>query len=355
MTVRGNRSMPKRQYSIPEPPKIASHTTPCEEPWVIKYQFRKLDDMQVNDSNRSALKRLVGKEDLPHMIFHGPSGTGKTSAVKCIIKELYGHNEKFMIKWVNAPVDRGIVEIRNNVQPFMSSGCVQPVEPGRAHFKFLIVEEGDNMTEKAQAMLRQLIETYSGNARICILCNNLEKIHAAIRSRCAVFFFGALPCELIKNRLTYVSEREHIVIDQESLGAIADESNGDMRFAINLLQKIADNFAGEEITADKIRINLGNINSELSEEIYECCMDYHHGVKSLKEVWTLLNDRLDHYNVPIHNILQDISDMVVETDGLGVAKKIHIVKNLAKCASAFDSNIKMQVIITNCILGFCPS
>jgi len=168
----------------------------------------------------------------PIYFFYGPAGTGKTSTILALAKQMYTPSEmRGCVLELNASDDRGIGIVRDEIQTFVSTQTLH-----KKGIKLIILDEADAMTTDAQNALRRIIEQYTATARFCFICNYLSKIIPAVQSRCTRFRFGPLSNEQMMPRLQYVIDKENVQIDQEGKKAILQLANGDMRRALNILQ-----------------------------------------------------------------------------------------------------------------------
>lgn len=206
-------------------------------PWIEKYRPNNLNDIIHHDHIVNTLKKFIKDKTLPHLLLHGPPGTGKTSTILSCAKELYGDQFDLMVIEINASEERGIEVVRTRINQFVNTKnlCC----PTNNMFKLIILDEADSMTSDAQAILRKTIEKNIKNVRFCLVCNYVKKINIALQSRCVIFRFSALSSDSIKNRLECVVEKENINISRKGINAIIKHSHGDMRRVFNILQAVS--------------------------------------------------------------------------------------------------------------------
>jgi len=202
--------------------------------WVEKYRPKTLNEIINQEEVVSRLKKFVEMKNMPHLLFAGPAGTGKTTAAHALAHDLYGENYRQYMLELNASDERGIGVIREKVKEFARSRT-----PPDIPFKIVLLDEADNMTADAQQALRRLMELYSANTRFILIANYPSKIIDPIQSRCAFFRFQPLKKEDVVNRLRFIAENEGVDYDEEALETIYEISEGDMRKAINVLQASA--------------------------------------------------------------------------------------------------------------------
>ena len=203
-------------------------------PWVEKYRPKTIDDIIGHEQNIITIKKMLSNGSLPHLLFHGTPGTGKTSLILSIVEEIYGKSKNLMVMKLDASDDRGINSVREEIK-----GFAQKINMFHQGIKLIILDEIDSMTFDAQFALRRIIEKYSKTTRFCLICNYENKIIPAIRSRCTNFRFGPINMNYIKDKLTYICEKENLTYDTSVLDCISMISKGDLRKSINFLQSLS--------------------------------------------------------------------------------------------------------------------
>ena len=194
--------------------------------WIEKYRPKSFDEIVGQNEIIQAVKDRI--DNLPHLIFEGSAGTGKTTTAQVIATTL---GTDFLE--LNSSEERGIDTVRGKIMSYCKH-----LSFSKAPYKILFLDEADSMTPDAQLALRPLMEKFSHNCRFIIGCNYVEKIIQPIISRCKVYKFRPVDKTSIIKRLRYVAEKENIFVSmsEQDLEGLAEHSRGDMRKAINDLQ-----------------------------------------------------------------------------------------------------------------------
>lgn len=206
-------------------------------PWAEKYRPKTIPNIIYHEKITKSIINYIEANNLPHLLFYGPAGTGKTSTIITIAKHYYREDFYNMILILNASEERGIETVRNRIKQFVTTYGI-PENSTTPPFKLIILDEIDAMTEDAQAILRKVIEKYVNNVRFCFICNYLKKINPAIQSRCIIFRFKPIPSNYLYDFVIYICTEENIKIKKNAMNLIIKRSGGDMRKLLNILQSI---------------------------------------------------------------------------------------------------------------------
>ncbi|MEF8784848.1 MAG: replication factor C small subunit [Haloarculaceae archaeon] len=204
-----------------------------EEIWLEKYRPETFDDIVGQDTIVDRLRSYVERDDLPHMLFAGPAGIGKTTASVTIARELYGEDWEEHFLELNASDERGIDVVRDRIKSFARTSF------GGVDYRIIFLDEADALTSDAQSALRRTMEQFSNNVRFILSCNYSSQIIDPIQSRCAVFRFSPLADEAVEAQIRKIAATEGITVTDDGVDALVYAADGDMRKAINGLQAAA--------------------------------------------------------------------------------------------------------------------
>ena len=193
--------------------------------WIEKYRPKTFDEVVGNEDIVNELKELVKSKNIPHIIFEGEPGVGKTTLAHVVANEL---GIKDVLE-INASDERGIDTVRDRIKTYARTKSLYGL-------KIIILDEADFITSEAQHSLRRIMEKYSTNCRFIFTCNYISKIIVPLQSRCRVFSVRKLKKEDLIKITKRICEKEGIQISDEDMEQLIAFSNGDARFIINNLQ-----------------------------------------------------------------------------------------------------------------------
>ena len=199
--------------------------------WIEKYRSQTLEQYIGNDAIKARIADCIANNDIPHFIFAGSAGTGKTTLAKLIVKNIHCD-----YLYLNASDENGIDTIRDKVKGFASTASFQPL-------KVVILDESDFLTQPAQAALRNLIEEYSAYTRFILTCNYVERLIEPLQSRCELHVLkpptkGAVA----KHICTNILDVEGVTYDVKDVVTVINEFYPDIRSVIKVLQSnVKDN------------------------------------------------------------------------------------------------------------------
>jgi replication factor C small subunit len=199
--------------------------------WTEKYRPQDFDEMVGQKEIIKRIEAFVKSKNMPHLMFAGPAGVGKTTLALIVARQLFKDTWKNNILELNASDERGIDVIRVKVKDFARTKAL-----GNVPFKIIYLDECDALTKEAQQALRRTMENYTQTCRFILSCNYSSKIIDPIQSRCAIFRFRPIPKEEIFRIIDKIAEKEGIRIDLNGKEALYSVSHGDCRRVENILQ-----------------------------------------------------------------------------------------------------------------------
>lgn len=194
-----------------------------------KYYPKTLDDIFSQDVTIKILKNMIKNNTLYNMIFYGEYGTGKTATINKFVEEFYGSNNKLFVLRLCVSDDRGVDAIRTKIIPFVETNNLFSKKQ-----KLIIIDDYDLMKSDAQKLLKYIIDTYSNNCKLCIICNNLNKVIMSLQIRCIKFKFNKCKKIDLYNKIEYICNNENFKYTASSISLLTDYYN-DYRKILNII------------------------------------------------------------------------------------------------------------------------
>jgi len=305
------------------------------EVWTEKYRPDTLSEVVGQKDIVNRLKAFEERGSIPHLMFAGPAGTGKTTCAISLAKDLYGDEWKQNFMETNASDERGIDVVREKIKNFARTKAVN------AEFKIIFLDEADALTQDAQQALRRTMEQFSSNCRFILSCNYSSKIIDPIQSRCSVFRFNRLKEEEVKEYIKRIAENEGFKVSEEAVSAVLRVSDGDLRRVTNVLQTASmnnDTVEEEDIYGAAASLRPEEINEVLEKALEGDFMDARDQLSDL-----MIDRGLDGQDV-INAIHREVLDLDLSDSG-----KLQIIDNLGefefRIAEGGSSDIQIEALL----------
>ncbi len=308
-----------------------------EEQWTEKFRPDNLDDILGHDAVLRKLRTYMNDGSMPHLIFVGRSGVGKTTTALSIAKEIYQDNWRANFVELNRSRERGIDAIRGEVKEKARSRSLTEKD-----FRIIYMDEADDLTDQAQAAFRRIMENYSENIRFILSCRSLSKIIDPLQSRCALFRFRPLSKEKAEKWIKKIENEEDLSIDQDAINVLVRVSKGNLRNLTNLLQVAAsiDREIDEAVVKSALKETTmmdikglilraqSNDFIDVREELYDLLIEKGYNAERILE---MIHDEI--YNLPMDkekrkNIAVELGEVDFDM-ARGSKRRIHLQRLLA--------------------------
>lgn len=310
--------------------------------WTEKYRPSKFYELVGQDDIVKRVESLTNSMNIPHLLFAGPAGTGKSSLALIVVKELYGQGWHENYLELNASDERGINIVREKVKNFARTKSF-----GKVPFKIIFLDEADALTPEAQQALRRTMENYSSTCRFIMSCNYSSKIIDPIQSRCAIFRFKLLEKKDIEKYLMEIVKRENLTMVPESIEIIYEGSEGDCRRATNLLQATAS--ISPNITPELVSTIISNAKPKDIKVVldYALAGDFQRSREKLLDV--MLKESISGQDV-IKAIQKEIWNLPVEPE-LKVRLTEKTGETEFRIVEGSDPFIQLQALLASFVLA----
>ncbi|HNX18198.1 MAG TPA: replication factor C small subunit [Methanoregula sp.] len=310
--------------------------------WIEKYRPTKLSDIVGQDEIVERLSSYVKTGNLPHLLFTGSAGVGKTTAAVSLAREFFGESWQMNFRELNASDERGIDVVRNQIKQFARTTPL-----GEATFKILFLDEADALTTDAQAALRRTMESYAKTCRFILSCNYSSKIIDPIQSRCAIYRFRPLAPLAVKEEVGRIAAKEGLTVTPEAMDAMVYIAQGDMRKAINALQGAA--IISPAIEAQMVYSITSNARPEEIEELIRLALaGEFDGAES--QLMHLLHER----GISPNELINQCYRALTKRD-MDRTLKVELIDALGetdfRLSEGADSDIQMEALIARFVLS----
>jgi replication factor C small subunit len=310
--------------------------------WVEKYRPKTLSDVVGQEEAVGRLKAYVKSKSVPHLMFAGPPGTGKTTSAIALAKDLYGENWSGRFLELNASDERGIGVVRGKIKEFARVSTTD-----RTGFKIVFLDEADALTHDAQSALRRTMEKYTQTTRFILSCNYSSKIIDPIQSRCAVFRFRPLTVDQVKAYIRKIATEEGVDVTQDGVDALVFVAKGDLRRVVNSLQVAAA--LGERVDADVIYKTTSTARPDEVKALLETALDGDFMAARNKLDGLLIEYGLSGEDV-IRQIHRSVFDLTVD-DRLKVSLVDKIGEAEFRMVEGANERIQIEALLAHFVLA----
>jgi replication factor C small subunit len=308
-----------------------------------KYRPKKFSEIINQKHVVERLKSFVKEKNIPHLLFSGPAGCGKTTSALVIAQELYGNSWRQSTLETNASDERGIDTIRNKVKDFARTKSF-----GEVPYKIVILDEADALTSEAQQALRRTMETFTNTARFILICNWSSKIIEPIQSRAAVFRFKPLVDADIKKYIERIVEVEKLKITEDAISAIIYLSEGDLRKVANILQSSSS--IGEKITQEVVY----NVTSQAKPDDVKDMLNLAIGGK-FEEARKKLQDMILRQGLSGVDIIKEIHKQIFSLEDLDNEQKVNLIEKTGeyefRLTEGSNDLIQLEALLAQLLLS----
>jgi len=311
--------------------------------WTEKYRPKEFSEVLGQDEIIKRVEAFVKKKNMPHLLFAGPAGVGKTTLSLVIARKLFGDDWRNNFLELNASDERGIDVIRVKVKDFARTRAI-----GDVPFKIIYLDECDALTKDAQQALRRTMENYTQTCRFILSCNYSSKIIDPIQSRCSVFRFKPLPKDDAGKIIDDIAKHEKLTIDEKAKEALIQLSEGDCRKLENIMQSCA---AMKSHITEQVIFSVASAArpKEIHDVLIACAKGDFLGAKN-KLLDTMLNHGLSGIDV-----IKQVQPEIWKLEGVDSRKKLEMVKECGEAefrmVEGSDEFIQLEAMLAKFVLA----
>jgi replication factor C small subunit len=311
--------------------------------WVEKYRPRNLSEIVGQQEIVSRLESYVKNiSEMPHFLFAGPPGVGKTTAAHALSREILGAHFREAFLELNASDERGIKVVREQIKDY-----ARIMPPPGVQFRMIALDEADNMTSAAQQALRRTMETFSRTCRFILSGNYSSSIIQPIQSRCAIFRFKPLRKMDLEDYIQEIANKEKLTIDQEAIDALIEGSGGDMRHVLNTLQTCAANT--KTITTEVLYEVMGHISPKEMSDLLALTLEN----KNFPQARKKLRELLYQYGLSAKDIISQLHSATISTSLLDSNKKVEVLKIIGEVDYRLTVGANDEIQLASLLANLC--
>jgi len=300
---------------------------------VEKYRPKNSDEIILDSFIKEKINKIIENKNIPNLIFTGENGTGKTSTISFLSKQIYENNFNECILELNAYDDRGLSIVSSTIYTF----CKRKTD----HTKLIILDEADSITPKAQNLLSSLLSEFKNSVRIVFICNDCSQIIEAIQSKCIMISFSKIPEKDILERLIYICNNENIKYTLDGLNKLISVSNGDIRQCINNMECINGTF--ENINIENVNKFIGKPNNEIITAFFDNCHK-----KNLSECLNIIQLLYNNGYTP-NDILLNFGTFIFEKNKISESDKMKYYSIISQYYSKVNSGYDTFLQLIGCV------
>ncbi|MGB0652751.1 MAG: replication factor C small subunit [Thermoplasmatota archaeon] len=311
--------------------------------WVEKYRPQSLGDVVGQQEAIERLRAYVASGSVPHLMFAGPPGTGKTTSAIAMAKDLWGDDWRGRFLELNASDERGIGVVRGKIKEFARVGTAGDPDG----FKIVFLDEADALTHDAQSALRRTMEKYTATTRFVLSCNYSSKIIDPIQSRCAVFRFRPLSTDQVKKFVRRIAKEEGVEVTQDGVDALVFVAKGDLRKTVNTLQVAAA--LGETVDADAIYRTTSTARPDEVQRLLETALQ-----GEFMAARNVLDDLLIEYGLSGEDVIRQIHRTVFDLT-IPDAVKVQLIDKVGeiefRLVEGSNERIQIEALLAHFVLA----